>query len=106
MLVPRPISSISTRLRSERLLRMLAVSVISTINVDSPLERLSEAPTRVKILSMMPMLADSAGTKEPIWAMSTMRAVCRSRADLPAMLGPVMMMICWSSLSSRRSLGT
>ena len=35
----------------------------------------------------------SAGTKEPIWARSTIRAVCRSNADLPLMLGPVIIRI-------------
>ena len=57
------------------LFRMLADSSISTMKVDSPCEMLSEAPTRVKILSTMPMWADSAGTNEPIWAISTMSAV-------------------------------
>ncbi len=45
------------------------------------------------------------GTKEPICAISMMRAVCRSRADLPAMLGPVIIMICCSLSSSNTSLG-
>ena len=39
------------------LFRMLAVSFISTIKVDSPEEILSEAPTRVKILSTSPIEA-------------------------------------------------
>ncbi|MNL56870.1 hypothetical protein D3C87_1803920 [compost metagenome] len=78
---------------------MLAVSVISTMNVLSPLLRLSLAPTLVKTLSTSPIAADLAGTKEPIWAISTMSAVWRSNADLPAMFGPVMMMICWLASS-------
>ena len=80
------------------LLRIEAASVISTINVDSPSEMLSLAPTRVKILSTTPIFALSAGTNEPICAMSVMRAVWRSRADFPAILGPVIMIICWLSL--------
>ena len=58
---------------------------------------LSEAPTRVNILSTMPIFAASAGTKHPICAISTIRAVCRSSADLPAMFGPVIIMICCDS---------
>ncbi|MNV26892.1 hypothetical protein D3C71_1180220 [compost metagenome] len=77
MLVPRPISSISTRLRAVALLRMLAVSVISTIKVERPEARSSDAPMRVKMRSMGPMRALSAGTKAPIWASSTMSAVWR-----------------------------
>ena len=47
------------------LFRMLAASFISTMNVLSPIEMLSLAPTRVKILSTKPICADSAGTKQP-----------------------------------------
>ena len=92
-------------LRSEMLFRMLADSSISTMKVDSPCEMLSDAPTRVKILSTTPICADLAGTNEPICAMRTMRAVCRSRADLPDMLGPVIIMICCCLSSSITSLG-
>ena len=73
---------------------MLAVSFISTMKVDSPDEMLSDAPTRVKILSTMPICAELAGTKLPIWAIKTIRAVCLRIALLPLMLGPVIMMIC------------
>ncbi len=83
---------------------MLDASFISTINVDSPNDILSEAPTRVNILSTNPILAESAGTKLPICAMIVMSAVWRSSADLPDMLGPVMMIICWLSLSIYTSL--
>ena len=48
VLVPRPISSIRTRLLGPALLRILAASVISTIKVERPLERSSLAPMRVK----------------------------------------------------------
>ena len=94
------------RLRADKLLMMLAVSFISTMKVDSPPERLSEAPTRVKILSVRGMSAPSAGMKLPICAMSVMSAVWRSNALLPLMFGPVRMMICCVSWSRRMSLGT
>ena len=106
VLVPRPNSSKSTKERGVTLLRMFEASVISTIKVDSPNEMLSEAPTRVKILSTIPMRARSAGTKQPICANSTIRAVCRNKADLPAIFGPVIIIICWCSVSSNTSLGT
>jgi hypothetical protein len=44
---------------------MLAVSVISTMKVDSPRASMSEAPTRVKMRSVSPIRASEAGTKEP-----------------------------------------
>ena len=72
--VPLPISS---KMRSERgvaFLRMSATSFISTMNVDWPEDRSSDAPMRVKSLSTMPMRADAAGTKLPICAMRTMSA--------------------------------
>ncbi len=103
VLVPLPNSSNKTRLLSVILLRIFAASFISTINVDSPSDILSEAPTRVNILSTNPIVADSAGTKEPICASKTIRAVCRSSADLPAIFGPVIISICCSSLSKYTS---
>ena len=60
--VPLPISSNKTKLLSEILLRIEAVSFISTIKVDSPIEILSLAPTLVNILSTTPILAFCAGT--------------------------------------------
>jgi len=105
-LVPRPISSKSTRLLSEILFKILAVSFISTIKVDSPIEILSLAPTLVKILSTRPISADFAGTKLPIWAMRTISAVCLKMADLPLILGPVIMIICCCSLSRYKLLVT
>ena len=104
--MPLPISSRSTRERSERLWSIIEVSSISTMKVDSPREMLSLAPTLVKILSHMPMRADSAGTKEPTWAISTIRAVCLRSADLPAIFGPVSIIICSSRLSRLMSFGT
>ncbi len=80
------------------MLSMDAASFISTMNVDSPSEMLSEAPTRVNTLSTMPICAESAATKQPVWAMITFSAVWRSRADLPDMLGPVIMSIWADSL--------
>jgi len=45
--VPRPISSISTRLSGVARLRMYAASVISTMKVERPPARSSAAPIRV-----------------------------------------------------------
>ena len=87
------------------LLRMFDASVISTMKVDSPSEMLSLAPTLVNILSTNPTFALSAGTKQPICASRTIRAVCLNRADFPAMFGPVIMIICCFSPSSVMSLG-
>ncbi len=64
------------------------------MKVDSPRDKLSEAPTRVNTLSTKPMEAEVAGTKLPICAINTIKAVCRSKADLPAMFGPVIINIC------------
>src|SRR5882724_5938938 len=69
--VPRPISSTSTRLFCVALCRILAASVISTMNVERPLAKSSAAPMRVKIWSISPMMACCAGTKQPTWASST-----------------------------------
>ena len=72
--VPRPISS---RISSEcgvAFLRISATSFISTMNVDWPEARSSDAPMRVKSRSTTPMRADFAGTNEPICAMSTISA--------------------------------
>ncbi len=104
--VPRPISSRTIRLRGVAWLRMLAVSVISTMKVDWPRARLSLAPTRVKIRSTTPMRAALAGTRLPIWAISTISATWRMKVDLPAMLGPVMTRIWLSRVSMTTSLGT
>ena len=43
-----------------------AVSFISTIKVDCPNDKSSTAPTRVNILSTIPILAAAHGTKLPI----------------------------------------
>ena len=75
--MPRPISSISTRLCAVALCRMLAVSVISTMKVERPPARSSAAPMRVKIRSIGPMLGAAAGTKLPTWASTTISAICR-----------------------------
>jgi len=76
------------------LFRIDDVSFISTINVDAPIEILSLAPTLVKILSTIPKVALVAGTKLQIWASNDIKAVCRRKADLPDMLGPVIIIIC------------
>ncbi|MNP43812.1 hypothetical protein D3C76_1376550 [compost metagenome] len=77
VLVPRPTSSISTRLRSVALCRMLAVSLISTMKVERPPARSSEEPMRVKMRSTSDSSQRAAGTKLPMCASSTISAVCR-----------------------------
>ena len=74
---------------------MFAVSSISTMKVLWPVAISSCAPIRVKIRSTIPICAESAGTNEPIWAISVISATCRSQLLLPAMFGPVRM-ITWS----------
>ena len=90
VLVPRPISSRITRLRGVAVLRMRAVSVISTMNVLWPRDSSSLAPTRAKMRSATPIVARRAGTKLPICAISVSSAAWRMYVLLPAMLGPVM----------------
>ena len=90
--VPLPISSRMTRLFLVAFLSISATSFISTMNVDCPEVRSSDAPTRVNILSTTPIFAYSAGTKQPICAISTIIAVCRMNVDLPDMFGPVIIM--------------
>ena len=75
--------------RSVAWCKMFAVSDISTINVDCPEARSSEAPTRVKMRSQTPTRALSAGTNEPTWAMSVMSAAWRITVDFPDMFGLV-----------------
>ncbi len=106
VLVPLPISSSIIRLFLVAFLRILATSVISTINVLWPLARSSEAPTLVKILSAIPIFALSAGTNEPICAINTINAVWRIYVDLPAILGPVITAILFLPLSRYVSLAT
>ena len=77
MLVPRPISSNMTRDFAVALRRMYAVSLISTMNVDCPLARSSDAPTRVKMRSVTGIFASFAGTNDPICAISAISATCR-----------------------------
>ena len=76
VLVPRPISSRMSRDFAVAFLSIFATSFISTINVLCPLARSSDAPTRVKIRSTIPIFAVCAGTKLPICAMRTISAVC------------------------------
>jgi hypothetical protein len=61
VLVPRPISSSTIRLRGVALFRMLAVSCISTIKVLRPRARSSLAPTRVNTRSTRPSSALARG---------------------------------------------
>ena len=65
------------RLRAVAVLRMAAVSVISTMKVERPRERLSEAPMRVNTRSISGSVADSAGTNPPICAIMAISAACR-----------------------------
>ena len=64
--VPRPSSSKRIKLFcvAKRIAR--EASIISTIKVDSPLTKSSEAPIRVNILSNIGSVASLAGTKQPI----------------------------------------
>src|SRR5690606_25620615 len=81
VLVPRPTSSINTRLASVALCRILAVSLISTMKVERPPARSSLEPMRVNMRSIGDSTTRAAGTWEPIWASSTMRAVWRMRSE-------------------------
>ena len=65
------------KLRGVAVFRITAVSVISTMNVERPRARLSEAPMRVKMRSMTGRLAESAGTNEPICARMAISAAWR-----------------------------
>jgi hypothetical protein len=56
---------------------MAAVSSISAMKVEMPRSCESPAPTRTRMASTIEMEADSAGTKHPIWAISTTIATCR-----------------------------
>ena len=103
--MPLPISSNKIRLREEILFIILEVSFISTIKVDSPDEILSFAPTLVNNLSITPISADLAGTKQPICAIMRIKAVCLKSADFPLILGPVIIIICCSLLSKNISFG-
>ena len=76
------------------------------MNVESPRDRLSAAPTRVNTRSHTPIVAAFAGTNEPICASSAICATCRMYVDLPAMFGPVISTSCSAPGSSRQSFGT
>ena len=89
--MPRPISSNMASDLEVAWLRIPAVSTISTMKVDRPPAMSSDMPMRVKMRSTMPMRADFAGTKLPIWARMVRIAAWRMYVDLPDMLGPVMM---------------
>ena len=77
MAVPRPTSSSSTRLRGVAVFRIAAASVISTMKVERPRARLSDAPMRVKMRSKIGSLARPAGTKLPICAIRAISAAWR-----------------------------
>ena len=87
--VPRPTSSKRTRESSVAARRMVASSVISTMNVDWPPAMSSLAPTRVNTRSTRRRSALAAGTKLPACARTTARATWRMYVDFPLMFGPV-----------------
>lgn len=96
--VPLPSSSmiINESFVADR--RIIAVSSISAMNVDTPLSWLSPAPTRQRIESKMGSVASVHGTKHPAWAMSEMTPTWRMYVDFPPMFGP--------ALSYRQSFST
>ena len=51
----------------------------SIIKVDKPTDTVSLVCIRVKILSVRPMVADSAGTKLPICAKNTIKPTCKEK---------------------------
>ena len=91
--VPRPISSKITKLFGVALARIDATSLISTMNVLCPNAKSSLAPTRVKMRSVIAIFASFAGTKLPICAIKVMSATCLIYVLLPAMFGPVIIII-------------
>ena len=64
--VPRPNSSNKIKLFLVACVIALLASNISTINVDSPPTKSSDAPIRVNMASNTGNIAFLAGTKEPI----------------------------------------
>ena len=104
--VPLPISSSTINEEAVACFKIFAVSLISTMKVDCPEARSSEAPILVNILSTIPTVADLAGTKEPICAIRIIRAVCLIYVDLPAMFGPVTIATLFRLSSRSTSLGT
>ena len=104
--VPLPISSNITKLFSVASFRIVATSIISTINVLCPILKSSDAPTLVNILSTTPISASVAGTKHPTCAINVINATCLIYVDLPAILGPVIIANLSPSLSKYVSFGT
>ena len=96
--VPRPISSSNTNEFLVAWFNIEAVSAISTMNVDCPVDWSSTAPTLVKILSTTFIIALLAGTKLPIWAKIWMRPICLMKQLLPLAFGPVNTIKFWVSL--------
>lgn len=52
----------------------------SIIKVDKPTDTVSLVCIRVKILSVRPIVADSAGTKLPICAKNTIKPTCKDKS--------------------------
>ena len=59
------------------------------MKVERPRARSSDAPTRENSRSTMPIVAEAAGTNEPVWARIAIRAFWRRNVDLPPIFGPV-----------------
>jgi hypothetical protein len=57
-------------------LRIAAVSNISAMNVETPFNWLSPAPTRHSIESNIGKVASEQGTKQPAWAIRTITPAC------------------------------
>jgi len=70
------------------------------------IQTMGTAIAALDVRSTRPMRAERAGTKLPIWAISTISATCLRYVLLPAMLGPVRTSSRLASRSSRVSLGT
>lgn len=56
--------------------KIVAVSNISAMKVDTPFNWLSPAPTRARIESNIQSSASVHGTKQPTWAISAMTPIC------------------------------
>ena len=54
---------------------MEAVSSISDMNVETPFNWLSPAPTRARMLSIIVISAEVQGTNDPIWAINVITPI-------------------------------
>jgi len=74
--VPLPTSSNKTKLLEVAFFKIFDTSHISTMKVDLPPAKSSDAPILVNILSEIEILALFAGTNDPICAIKLIRATC------------------------------